>query len=207
MRLSDVHEDAESETRAMDALEKELDMREERLKEREKKLEIKEENIKRAKAAHEKMLQENEAIDRDLQAAASARAQTRITEQKIRKLQAEYDAFMEKKKEWEKREAKKNTLKSKCQAGQSLHKKMREEMAGMREAQEQEKQKLIEETKQSDLEDLQAQSQQVQQSELLTSLCFETEKLFCLIRSSRGAPGFSGDGRDTDDIRQAHRSS
>ncbi|KAK7119868.1 hypothetical protein R3I94_021641 [Phoxinus phoxinus] len=107
MRLSDVYADAESETRAMDAVEKELDMREERLKEREKKVEIEEEKIKRAKVAHEKMLQEKEAIDRDLQAAASAQAQTRIYEQNIRKLQAEYDAFMEKKKEWEKREAKK----------------------------------------------------------------------------------------------------
>ncbi|KAK7128199.1 hypothetical protein R3I93_020718 [Phoxinus phoxinus] len=129
MRLSDVHEDAESETRAMDAVEKELNMREERLKEREKKVEIEEEKLKRAKAAHEKMLQENEAIDRHLQAEASARAPTRIYEQKIRKLQAEYD-------------------------------------------------------------DLLSESQQ-----------------FCLIRSSRGAPGFSGDGRDTEDIQQAHRSS
>ncbi|KAK7119869.1 hypothetical protein R3I94_021642 [Phoxinus phoxinus] len=50
-------------------------------------------------------------------------------------------------------------------------------MAGMREAQEQEKKKLIEEYQQVKLEDLQAQSQQVQESELLTSLCFETEKL------------------------------
>ncbi|KAK7119880.1 hypothetical protein R3I94_021651 [Phoxinus phoxinus] len=146
MRLSDVHEDAESETRAMDAVEKELNMREERLKEREKKVEIEEEKLKRAKAAHEEKLQVNEAIDRHLQAEASARAPTRIYEQKIRKLQAEYD-------------------------------------------------------------DLLSESQQVQQSELLTSLCAEIETLFCLIRSSRGAPGFSGDGRDTEDIQQAHRSS
>ncbi|KAK7137445.1 hypothetical protein R3I93_017514 [Phoxinus phoxinus] len=40
MRLSDAYEDSESETRALDALEKELNMREERLKEREKKVEI-----------------------------------------------------------------------------------------------------------------------------------------------------------------------
>ncbi|KAK7128161.1 hypothetical protein R3I93_020685 [Phoxinus phoxinus] len=175
MRLSDVYEDAESETRAMDALEKELDMREERLKEREKKVEIKEKKIKRAKAAHEEKLQENEAIDRDLQAEASDQAQTRIYEQNIRKLQAEYDAFMEKKKEWEKREAKKsgkNTLKSKCQAVE-----VREEMAGMREAQEQEKKKLLEEYKQSDLENLQLTRQLVQQRALLTSICAGIKEL------------------------------
>lgn len=180
MRLSDAYEDSESETRALDALEKELDMREERLKEREKKVEKVEEKIKRAKAARDVMLQENEAINHDLQAAASARAQTQINKQKIKKLQGEYDALVEKKKERQGRAANKsgkNTVKRSLQALQSVQKEMQEEYAVMRKAKEQEKQKVMEERKQLELEYQQSQNQLGQQKALLNSLCAETEKL------------------------------
>lgn len=71
----------------------------------------------------------------------------------------------------------KNTVKRSLQALQSVQKEMQEEYAVMRKAKEQEKQKVMEERKQLELEYQQSQNQLGQQKALLNSLCAETEKL------------------------------